>query len=344
MSKIKVAIAGATGYTGSELLRILLNHHSIEITAISSESHTGKYIEEVHTFLAGTKMELTNTEGLVNSNPDIVFLGFPHGVSMDFVKKYSDKGFKIIDLSGDFRFSDAASYKEWYGQDHLEPEKVKQSVFGLPELYREDIRKANLIGNPGCYPTSVILPMYPLLQEGIIEPSSIIADSKSGVTGAGIKPSPITHYPNVSENFKAYGLLSHRHTGEIQEILSTSSNKKCEVLFTPHLLPVNRGILTTCYSSPQKAIDNETLQSIYRKYYEKEPFVRLRESAPAVQDVRGSNFCDIYAVSDKRTGRILTISAIDNLVKGAAGQAVQNMNLMFGINEKEGLTTIPLSP
>lgn len=344
MQKIKAAIAGATGYTGSELLRILINHPAVEITAISSESSAGEEIAETHRFLTGHNLLLASMEELVETNPDVVFLGFPHGVSMDFVRKYGHKGFKIIDLSGDFRFPDPEGYRQWYGQDPLEPEKVKSSVFGLPELYREELRTTSLVGNPGCYPTSVILPLYPLLNEGFIEEEDIIADSKSGVTGAGIKPSPVTHFPSVAENFKAYGVLKHRHTGEIQDILSASTGSSCEVLFTPHLLPVNRGILTTTYSTPKDDLDNDTLLELYQSYYDLEPFIRLRDDLPELQEVRGSNYCDIYAVFDDRTRKIFTISVLDNLVKGAAGQAVQNMNILFDQPEEEGLRSLPLSP
>ncbi|MBS3775235.1 MAG: N-acetyl-gamma-glutamyl-phosphate reductase [Bacteroidales bacterium] len=341
----KVAIIGATGYTGSELVRILAFHKQIQIELITSETYQGKKFSDIHPQFQGIcDIELSSAEDIGNYHPDLVFLALPHGVSMEYVKKWKDHPFKIIDLSGDFRLSSPNSYYEWYNIEHSYPEGFKEAVFGLPELYREHIAESALVANPGCFPTGAILGAYPLLKEGLIQPQRIFVDAKTGVTGAGVKPKTVTHFPNVNDNFKAYGLKSHRHTIEIQEILTESSGEKSTVQFTPHLLPVDRGILTSIYAIPAGKISDEEVKALYQRYYIEEPFIRLRDKPPEIKQVRGTNYTDIAAYFDERTGNILVFTAIDNLVKGAAGQAVQNMNLMLGFEEKEALDLIPIMP
>lgn len=344
-SKFKVGVIGATGYTGVELLRLLILHSNVQLEVITSESKAGKKISQLHPSLDGiADIELQKIESVKDYDLDLVFLALPHRVSMDFVKEHGLDNFRIVDLSGDFRLNSAALYEKWYDKKHVCPRYIDQSVYGLPELNRDDIRNADLVANPGCYPTSTILALLPLIQQKMIDPKSIIVDSKSGVTGAGASPKTFTHFPNQFGNFFAYGLKSHRHTPEIETILGTVSKEELMVQFTPHLLPIDRGILTTTYSTPVKALNEELVRDAYLNFYEKEHFVRVVDQPPSVKNVRGSNFCDLYATYDERTNRIITISAIDNLVKGAAGQAIQNMNLMFGLLENSGLKYPPLNP
>jgi N-acetyl-gamma-glutamyl-phosphate reductase len=275
---------------------------------------------------------------------DLVFLALPHGVSMDFVKKYHQKAFKIVDLSGDFRLDSPEVYHQWYQKEHVYQEGFDSAVFGLPELNRENIKQCDLVANPGCFPTTAILGLAPLLSEGMIETRGIIVDSKTGVTGAGVKPKEVTHFPNINDNFKAYGLKKHRHTIEIQDTLNKLSSDEVNLQFTPHLLPVDRGILSTIYTRPVKEVTTADLNALYLRYYEGHPFVRIAPEAPSIKDVRASNYCDIFITFDERTGNIIVLSAIDNLVKGAAGQAIQNMNLMLGFDETAGLKQVPVNP
>ncbi|MEQ8552615.1 MAG: N-acetyl-gamma-glutamyl-phosphate reductase [Cyclobacteriaceae bacterium] len=345
MSKFNVAIIGATGYTGSELVRILINHPDINISAITSESRKGERFSDVHPqFKSIFEPVLVSIEDISKYELDLVFLALPHGVSMDFVKENHDKDFKIVDLSGDFRLSAKDVYESWYNKDHSFEPGFESAVFGSPELFKKRIAEARLVANPGCFPTSAILALAPLLKEDIIKKDQITVDSKTGVTGAGIKHKPNTHFPLVNDNFTAYGIKSHRHTIEIQEIISKYANSDATVLFTPHLLPVDRGILSTCYTRPNREISTEELEKVYDEYYTDEPFVRMCKDLPNLKQVRGTNFCDIYVTYDDRTNTIITIGVIDNLVKGAAGQAVQNMNIMLGLEETAGLRISPLQP
>lgn len=344
MSK-QIGIIGATGYTGSELVRILHHHPEVDIVAITSESHRGKQFSDIHPHFQGiADQELVSAGQIGEYELDAVFLALPHGVSMTYVKDLAATGLKIIDLSGDFRLSTPEVYEQWYGQPHQYRAGFDRAVYGMPELYREAIRTADLVANPGCYPTSAILGAAPLIDAGLIDTESIIVDSKSGVTGAGVKAKPTTHYSNVSDNFKAYALKTHRHTVEIEENLSEMGAEEATVQFTPHLLPVDRGILSTIYSTPLSEIENNQLRDLYADFYAGEPFVRLRRSPPSLKEVRGSNYCDLFVTYDERTNRIITLSVIDNLVKGAAGQAVHNMNLMLGLEETTGFTAVPLNP
>ncbi|MBN2615122.1 MAG: N-acetyl-gamma-glutamyl-phosphate reductase [Bacteroidales bacterium] len=345
MQKKKIGIIGATGYTGSELVRILANHPHVEITVITSETYAGKKFSDVHSYLKGhVDFTLSSVEDLKPEVLDLVFLALPHGVSMDFVKKFQETPLKIIDLSGDFRLSDSSIYETWYQKKHSHSEGFKEAVFGSPELFSDRIKKARLIANPGCYPTSAILALAPLLTHKLIETAPIIVDSKSGVTGAGVKPKETTHFSNVHDNFKAYGLKNHRHTIEIEEIADKIAGSKTTIQFTPHLLPVDRGILTTVYARPLQQINEETVQNYYKEFYQNAPFVHITDRPPSIKDVRASNHCAIYATYDPRTNLIVAVSVIDNLVKGAAGQAIQNMNILFGWEETTGLNQLPIHP
>lgn len=345
MDKIKIAIIGATGYTGSELVRILYQHKNVELVGISSESRAGEKFSDVHSSFYGlVDIELKKADDLLNEDLDLVFLALPHGVSMSYVKKIYNKKFKIIDLSGDFRLDDADVYEEWYNKKHELKDQIDEFIYGLPELNKEEIKKAKFIANPGCYPTASTLGLAPLVKKDLVENNSIVIDAKSGLTGAGVKSSPTTHFSNVNDNFKAYGLVKHRHTIEIENNLNGLNNSNHIVQFTPHLLPVDRGILSAIYLTPNKELNKEEINNIYKEYYKNSPFVRIVNSVPSIKDVRASNYCNIYVDHDKRTNRIIIISVIDNLVKGAAGLAVQNMNLMFGFNEIESLENLPINP
>ena len=346
MRKKQVGIIGATGYTGSELVRILINHPEVEIAMITSESRAGERFSDVHPFFTGIADHILVSSSEVDDYElDLVFLALPHGVSMEFVERFKDKSFKIVDLSGDFRLDSQATYEEWYKKDHTFPEAIETAAYGLPELYFDDIAKADLVANPGCFPTVSILGLAPLVSSNLMNGgSSIIIDAKTGVTGAGVKAKHVNHFSNVNDNFKAYGIKTHRHTIEIEGVLSDVSNAKTTVQFTPHLLPVDRGILATTYVRCEAGIPEEELKTIFYEFYRDKPFVRVRNVAPAIKDVRGTNYCDVFATYDSRTKNIIVVSVIDNLVKGAAGQAVQNMNILFGLDETTGLNQIPVNP
>lgn len=345
MSKYKVGIVGATGYTGSELVRLLTYHPDVTLDIVTSESSTGKKVHEIHPHLNGiVDTELRSVKEIKDQDLDLVFLALPHTVSMDFVKEHGLDKFITIDLSGDFRFSEREVYEKWYNKKHSSAKYIENAVFGLPELFRDKIRNARLVANPGCYPTSAILALAPIVKSGLIDPTDIVVDSKSGVTGAGAKAKPGTHFPDLFGNFSAYALTSHRHTPEIEATLKAFSGNETRVLFTPHLLPIDRGILTTTYSKPKMEVSKELIEELYLRVYEKEHFVRVVDEPPKLKHVRGSNFCDVYVTYDERTKKVITVSTIDNLMKGAAGQAVQNMNLIFGLIESTGLEQIPLTP
>ncbi|MEZ5059127.1 MAG: N-acetyl-gamma-glutamyl-phosphate reductase [Saprospiraceae bacterium] len=342
---IKVAIVGATGYTGSELVSILYRHPEVEISLITSNSRAGEKFSDIHPqFLGYCDMVLQPAEAVDNHELDVCFLALPHRISMEFVEKWKDRNFKIIDLSGDFRLGNAKVYEKWYQKEHVIPEMVPKVPYGLPELYRENLKGAKVIANPGCYPTTTILGLAPLLQAGIVEEKSIIVDAKSGTTGAGVKASATTHFSNVNDNFKAYGLKTHRHTVEIEENLTNAGGKEVTVQFTPHLLPVDRGILATSYATPKGSMTEKKLQDLYHTFYKDEHFIRVRDTAPEIKYVRGTNMCDVYPTYDERTNRIIVISVIDNLIKGAAGQAVQNMNIALNLKETLGLEVSPVKP
>ncbi|WP_258105329.1 N-acetyl-gamma-glutamyl-phosphate reductase [Marinoscillum sp. MHG1-6] len=345
MKNIKIGIIGATGYTGSELVRLLTDHPNAEIKIITSESRAGEKFSDVHPqFLNICDDELKSINEISNYDLDIVFLALPHGVSMDFVAKNHHQKFKIIDLSGDFRLKSKSDYEHWYKMDHHFPKGIEDAVYGLPELFRDRIKDSELVANPGCFPTASILPIAPLVMEGLVETDHIVIDAKTGVTGAGVKAKEVTHFPNTNDNFKAYGVSNHRHTIEIQEKVGECTSAAVTVLFTPHLLPVDRGIISSAYLKPRKKVDQELIDKVFADHYGAEPFVRYRKVVPHLKQVRGTNFCDVFAQYDERTNTIITMGVIDNLVKGAAGQAIQNMNIIMGLNETTGLRQVPLQP
>jgi N-acetyl-gamma-glutamyl-phosphate reductase len=344
---LKVAIVGASGYTGLELLRILHCHPEVAVTCVTSEQSAGKRISDVFPQLMGRYDQmLENLEPVrVADNVDFIFTALPHKAAMEVVPTFLKLGRRVVDLSADYRLRDPKEYAAWY-EPHLNPEMLAKAVYGLPEVRRAKIRGAKLVANPGCYPTSVILGLAPLLKGGIIDPATVIADSKSGVSGAGRGAKVESLYCEVNEGLKAYGIANHRHTPEIEQELSLLAGQKMIISFTPHLAPMDRGILSTIYARLTGAVDTAKLLRLYAEHYHGEPFVRVLPEGrfPSTSFVRGANFCDIGLVADSRTGRVVVVSAIDNLVKGAAGQAVQNMNIMCGFPEAMGLEGLPVFP
>lgn len=345
--KSRIAIVGSSGYTGGELYRLLLHHPRTTVTAVTSEKSAGKPLTSIFPHLRGLTDLVCEplVPEVISGKADVIFLALPHVTAQEAAYRFHSMGKKVIDLSADYRLSDAAVYAKWYEHGHQYPELLAAAVYGLPELHREKIRKASLIANPGCYPTSTILGLAPLLRKGLIDIRTIIIDSKSGVSGAGRSPALPFHFPEANESFMAYKVGTHRHTPEIEQELSKLAGEQIMVNFTPHLVPMNRGILTTIYAKLLSA-DKGGLTGVYEDHYKDHPFVRVLPAGqfPNVAHVRGSNFCDIGVYADPRTGRAVIVSAIDNLVKGASGQAVQNMNLMMGFPETEGLRFAGLFP
>ncbi len=333
----KVAILGATGYSALELIKILLRHPHAQITVATSRQEGNPQIGSVHPSLVG-RLDL-RCEDLgpaeVAKRAECVFTCLPHGVTTSIVPQLLAAGVRVIDLSADYRLDDAATYTEWYGEQHGDPDRLGKTVYGLPELFREQIRGAQLVANPGCYPTSAILALTPLLKAGMIEADDIIIDSKSGVSGAGRALKLTTLYPECNESISAYSVGKHRHTPEIEQIIARATGRRPEVIFTPHLVPMNRGILTAAYSRPTRSVTQEQLYATFREFYAAEPFVRVVDQPPSTKDSVDTNFCDIAVRVVK--GRVLTISAEDNLIKGASGAAVQNFNLMYGYPETTAL-------
>lgn len=345
---LTVAVVGASGYTGVELLRLLYGHPEVAVTCITSEQSAGRPVADVFPTLRGRYAQLLeNLEPVrVAGKADLVFTALPHKAAMEVVPTFLELGKRVVDLSADYRFSDAAVYEKWY-EPHMNPENLKEAVYGLPEVRREKIAGARLVGNPGCYPTSVILGLMPLLKNGLIDPSTIISDSKSGTSGAGRGAKVDNLYCEVNEGFKAYGVGGvHRHIPEIEQELSLLAGERITITFTPHLVPMDRGILSTIYARLTGNHSVADLVKLYAGFYGGEPFVRVLPAGnvPSTAHVRGSNFCDIGLSVDSRTGRVIVVSAIDNLVKGAAGQAVQNMNIMCGFPETMGLEVLPVFP
>ena len=345
---IKVGIIGATGYAGSELVRILLGHKDVEIKWYGSRSYIDKkYASIYQNFfqLVDANCMDDNMEVLADQ-VDVIFTATPQGLCASLVNEEILSKVKIIDLSADFRIKDVKVYEEWYKLEHKSPQFIEEAVYGLCEINREDVKKARLVANPGCYTTCSILTCYPLVKEGIIDPNTIIVDAKSGTSGAGRGAKVDNLFCEVNENMKAYGVATHRHTPEIEEQLGYACGEKITINFTPHLVPMNRGILATAYASLKKDVTYEEVKAIYDKYYADEKFVRVLEKdvCPQTKWVEGSNYVDVNFKIDPRTNRIIMMGAIDNLVKGAAGQAVQNMNLRFGLKESEGLELVPMFP
>jgi N-acetyl-gamma-glutamyl-phosphate reductase len=345
---IRIAICGGSGYTGVELLRILSLHPDARVTAITSEKSAGKKLAGLFPHLhkyGDLVYEPLNKEKLLNK-ADLFFLALPHGASQEAVNFFFRNGKKVIDLSADFRLKDPGTYDEWYGLPHDFVPVLKKAVYGLPEVYRNKIKKARLIANPGCYPTGAILGLLPAIKGGLIDLSSIIIDSKSGTSGAGRKADLTVSFCEVNEGFKAYAIGTHRHTPEIEQELSLLCGREVTVNFTPHLLPVDRGILTTIYAKLIKKTDTASVLKVYKKRYTGEPFVIVLDEGvfPNIKNVRGTNFCEVGVKVNMRTNTLIVVSAIDNLVKGASGQAVHNMNIMMGIEEGKGLGSLALFP
>lgn len=346
---MKLGIVGASGYSGSELLRFLVNHPGkLEIALCTSETYAGQYIDSVLPNLRGflsSKFEALDIDSL-KDRVDVVVLAVPHKVAMSFVPQILAQGLRIVDFSADYRLEDAETYEAWYHVDHTSTSLMSKSVYGLPERYRDCIRSAQLVANPGCYPTSAILAAMPFVKQGIVALDSIIVDSKSGISGAGPKPSENTHYANRESNFIAYNIGVHRHTPEIEQELSAVASEPVRVTFTPHLVPMTRGILSTVYMRLTAEISTAEAVAIYTNFYENEPFVRVLPTGtyPQTKAVLGSNYCDVGLEVDARTRRIVAMAAIDNLGKGAAGAVVQNLNLMFGFKETDGLKVPGMMP
>lgn len=345
---IKAGIIGATGYAGGELVRVLTGHKDVEIKWYGSRSYIDKKYAEVYQNMfqiVDDKCMDDNMEALADE-VDVIFTATPQGLCASLVNEEILSKVKIVDLSADFRIKDVATYEEWYKIQHPTPQFIPEAVYGLCEINREAVKKARLVANPGCYPTCSTLSIYPLLKEGLIDPGTIIIDAKSGTSGAGRGAKVDNLYCEVNENIKAYGVANHRHTPEIEEQLSYAAGQPVLINFTPHLVPMNRGILITAYASLKKEVSYEEVKAAYDKYYANEKFVRVLEKdvCPQTKWVEGSNYVDVNFKIDPRTKRVIMMGAMDNLVKGAAGQAVQNMNLMFGLKESEGLELVPMFP
>ncbi len=340
---VKVDVVGASGYAGGELFRLLANHPKVRLVGAYDLRNVGKLVSEVHPNLQGTvDIEILEPNyGKVGEEADIVFVATPHGVAMKFVPRLIGAGARVIDLSADYRFDDLGVFESYYVK-HESPNL--RGVYGLPEINRTEIKRAKLVANPGCFPTAAILSIAPLVREKLIDLGHIVIDSKTGTSGAGATPSESTHHPVAGANVKAYSATAHRHSPEIDQELSKLAGKKVKAHFTPHLLPVVRGILSTAHVFMKRRINVNDLLRINRDFYEGEPFVRVREDLPQVNFVVGSNYCDLGFEVDAKSNRVVAVSALDNLIKGASGQAIQNMNIMFGFEEIEGLKAQALRP
>ncbi|MCH5266476.1 MAG: N-acetyl-gamma-glutamyl-phosphate reductase [Lachnospiraceae bacterium] len=345
---IKAGIIGATGYAGQELVRLLLQHREAEIVWYGSRS----YVEQTFSSVFGNVFQIVEdvckSDDLqeLSREADVIFTATPQGYLAGVLDEDILNNCRVIDLSADYRIKDVSVYEEWYKIKHKSPELIKEAVYGLCEINREQIKKARLIANPGCYPTCSTLAVYPLAKAGLIDMDTLIIDAKSGTSGAGRGAKVANLYCEVNENIKAYGVTTHRHTPEIEEQLSYASGKKVTLNFTPHLIPMNRGILITAYAKAKPGVTGEELRRVYQEAYGEEYFVRVLEEGvcPETKWVEGSNFVDVNVMLDERTGRVIMMGAMDNITKGAAGQAVQNMNLLFGIEEAEGLRLVPMVP
>lgn len=345
---IKAGIMGSTGYAGGELARLLLQRDDVEIKWFGSKSYVDQEYASIYQNMfriVDASCRDDNIKELAEQ-VDVIFTATPQGFLSSHLDDEILSGVKVIDLSADYRIKDVATYEKWYKLEHKTPWFIKEAVYGLPEINREHIKKARLVANPGCYPTCSVLSVYPLVKEGLIDPDTIIIDAKSGTSGAGRGARMEQLYCEVNENIKAYGVGNHRHTPEIEEQLSYGAGKPVTISFTPHLVPMNRGILITAYAGLRKEASYEEIKAAYDKYYKKEYFVRVldKDMVPQTKWVEGSNFVDVNFKIDSRTKRVIMMGAMDNLVKGAAGQAVQNMNLLFGLPEEKGLKILPMFP
>jgi N-acetyl-gamma-glutamyl-phosphate reductase len=350
MTQVRVAVVGASGYTGAELLRLLGGHPGLTVSVVTSEKSAGAPLSAIYPHLASLgslRLEALDPDGIAK-RVDAAFLALPHTKSMGPAAAFVAAGRRVVDLSADFRLKDPAAYQRWYATPHAASHLLKEAVYGLPELRRAEIRTARLVASPGCYPTAALLQLAPLAAEGLIESGSIVIDAKSGISGAGRSPALPYHFPEAHEAIEAYKIGSHRHIPEIEQELTGLQTRMgpVTVTFTPHLVPMNRGILSTAYCRLRTPMTTEALRVRYQDFYKAEPFVRLLESTQAVNPghVRGSNFCHLGVTADTRTGWVVTLAALDNLVKGAAGQAIQAMNLMLGLPEEQGLAAPGLFP
>ncbi len=347
---ISSAVLGATGYAGQELVRLLAQHPDVQLKAVTTQSYGSQNITDVFPHLKGAvSIACTENDIETASECDVVFVALPHGVASHMLTKDILKKTRVIDLGADFRLKDVGTYEKWYQTEHGNKTLIADATYGLTEWNEEAIAKSNLIANPGCYATASSLVLLPLLAEGIIDPSSIIVDAKSGVSGSGRTATQAVHYNECNETIKAYGIATHRHTPEIEEQLSKHA-PGVKISFTPHLVPMNRGILVTAYATLKQKVTSTKALDVFKKHYDQKPFVRLCKQdenpsqLPETRWVKGSNFCDIGWVVDERTNRIIVVAALDNLMKGAAGQAVQNMNVMFGLDQVRGLSHVPIFP
>ncbi|MFL0250814.1 N-acetyl-gamma-glutamyl-phosphate reductase [Clostridium neuense] len=345
---IKIGIIGSTGYAGAVLTKLLINHPNVQIVFLASHSYANNKFNSVYgNFKNILEASCIDSEDAVENylqKIDVLFTAMPSGKTFSIVQKAISKNVKVIDLGADYRLKSKATYEEWYRIDHPCSNLLSKAVYGLPEIAKMKIKASNLIANPGCYPTASSLALIPLLKYDLIEKNSIIIDAKSGVTGSGRKASIGNLYVECNESVKAYGVTTHRHTPEIEQTLSYVAKDNINLVFTPHLIPMDRGILSTCYGSLKKEITLNDVYSLYKEFYKNEPFIRILDELPETRWVKGSNYCDIGIRIDKRTNKIVILAAIDNLMKGAAGQAVQNMNIMYGLDEKTGLEIIPMFP
>jgi len=341
---MNIGLLGATGYAGIELVRLLLRHPYVKLAAVGSVSFEGQKLSDVYPSLQGLCDLVCEDADAVISKSDVVFAALPHGLSQQTAKDCIDRDKKFIDLGADFRLFDLEAYENWYGVEALYPDLHAKAVYGLPERYRAAIKGASLVANPGCYPTCSALALLPALENRLIDTTGIIIDAKSGVTGSGRAPTQGTHFPDCNESFSAYKVAEHRHTPEIEQTLSDAAGAAVTVTFVPHLLPVNRGILATVYAALKPGVVLEDVRNAYETAYKNEPFVRVRPEGQFVSlaHVRGSNYCDMQLYADKRTNRLIVTAVLDNMVKGAAGQAIQNLNLMCGFEETAGLLDAPL--
>jgi N-acetyl-gamma-glutamyl-phosphate reductase len=343
MPKIKAGIINVTGYVGAELARLLCQHPQVKLVTVTGRSAAGQKLGDVFPNFAGTNYII---KAELDSEIDIAFSAMPHKSSVDIVPSLLKQGIRVVDASADFRLKNAGEYPKWYGFTHPSPKLLKEVVFGLPELHQEEIASASLVANPGCYSTGAILALAPIVKEGLIYPD-IVVDSKSGISGAGRTPSLTTHYSEANEDLCAYSLEGHRHLPEIeQELKALNPSVSPSITFVPHLVPMTRGILSTCYAklADSRRLTADSLKQIYRKFYKHAPFIQITTKPPHTKHVWGTNFCLIYPTVDSRTAKLIVISCLDNLIKGGAGQAVQNMNLMFDLPETTGLEALAIYP
>ncbi|XID90990.1 N-acetyl-gamma-glutamyl-phosphate reductase [Paenibacillaceae bacterium WGS1546] len=345
---IRAAIVGSTGYGGVELIRLLQSHPRVVVTSVISSSSAGEPIAAGYPHLTEIRADLLDgiDVGLIRGKADVVFLATPHGVSMKLAPEFLDAGLKVIDLSGDYRLKSGETYRRWYKHEPADEALLERAVYGLAEVYGEQVAQSDFISNPGCYTTTSLLGLYPAVKAGWIDPDTIIIDAKSGVSGAGRGLNLGTHYSEINENFKAYKINNHQHTPEIEQVLSEAAGRPVVATFTPHLVPMTRGIMATMYAKMTERREGADFVELYRQFYEGRPFVRVRPYGqwPSTKEVYGSNYCDIGFSADERTGRITIVSVTDNLVKGAAGQAIQNLNLLMNWDETLGLQFVPAYP